>query len=134
MNIPLYIDNMYTLILIEVQFTRLVSITPFVTLVLIFTNTAWSLYVYVLCEEKKILPYFYVLISKSVFQLSSYQNWKSKQNNNQKSHYICFNWDIVKLGSILKHILKSYNTLHIMLLIRLLLSISIVVKIMRRKG
>ena len=81
---------MYTLILIEVQFTRLVSIRSFVTLVVIFTtNMVGSPSL----SQPDLDTFMYYVKNKfsTAFQLSSYQNWKSKQNNNQKSHYICFN-------------------------------------------
>ena len=71
---------MYIFILIEVQSTRLVSIRPFLTLVLIFTTNMVGapsisqpdLDTFMYYVFYSILQYFYVLISKSVFQLSSY--------------------------------------------------------------
>ena len=71
---------MYIFILIEVQSTRLVSIRPFLTLVVIFTTNMVGapsisqpdLDTFMYYVFYSILQYFYVLISKSVFQLSSY--------------------------------------------------------------
>ena len=71
---------MYIFILIEVQSTRLVSIRPFLTLVVIFTTNMVGapsisqpdLDTFMYYVFYSILEYFYVLISKSVFQLSSY--------------------------------------------------------------
>ena len=71
---------MYIFILIEVQSTRLVSIRPFLTLVVISTTNMVGapsisqpdLDTFMYYVFYSILQYFYVLISKSVFQLSSY--------------------------------------------------------------
>ena len=71
---------MYIFILIEVQSTRFVSIRPFLTLVVIFTTNMVGapsisqpdLDTFMYYVFYSILQYFYLLISKSVFQLSSY--------------------------------------------------------------